>query len=189
MEKNLNTQDERLLQLVETKAFDALNEEEKAFVQERISPEEYTRMRTVIGESKYIYPMAEPKPLQVAEKKRGFVIPLYQAVAGIAAAVIISFFIFRNESVVTKVVEKPVYAQADTVYVDRVTVDTVVEYQTRYIESTRIEERTTPGCNTAQFVSGDNDVETPDLSGFSLKHSGQPASNDPTIALIPVIGL
>ena len=135
MEKNLNEQQQELLSLIEVKAFNELTNSERDFVLKQISQHEYELQHTVIAESLYVSADMEPLPLQIV-KKRALVIPLYQAVLGIASAVIISFFIFRSETTIIQPGNEIIIAQTDTVYVDKVIVDTVVEYKTQYIGKT-----------------------------------------------------
>jgi hypothetical protein len=187
MEKNLNEQQERLQTLLESKAFKALSDDERAFVLTHLSMEEYMLQHTILFESKELHDAYEPRALMLNEKKRGVVIPLYQAIAGVAAAVIISFFIFRSETTTVLPEEKTILAQTDTVYVDKMLIDTVVEYRTRYIErdaqTTYSNEVTSAQIDKTPAVSLSPPVLL-QLSSMDLTNKGDAGINDESIGLL-----
>jgi len=188
MKKNLNDQQEKLQALLESKAFETLSDDERVFVLNHLSKEEYILQRTILIESKQLHDAYEPRPLLLNDKKRGVVIPLYQAIGGIAAAVIISFFIFRSETTIVLPEEETILAQTDTIYVDKMLIDTVVEYRTKYLE--RDSQSTYSGeVNPAKL---DNNIPAvnfsapalPQLSSMDLTNKGSAGINDGSISLL-----
>ncbi|MDX2361647.1 MAG: hypothetical protein QNK23_12640 [Crocinitomicaceae bacterium] len=186
MEKEINKEQEMLMELIESKSFESLTEEEKGFVLEHMSEEEFNLQRKILLETKAMDDDVVPLPLIIPNKKRGIVIPLYQAIGGIAAAVLLSFFLLRTETTIEIPGEQLIVAQTDTVYVDKVIVDTIIEYRTEFIEravneNTAITENTN---STSQPMFGSSTSELPDLSTLDLSNRGTSAINDETYNLL-----
>lgn len=84
----------RLFDLIESKSFEALSNEEKSFVLEHVSEEEYNLHRRITEASSELhYETEEPLPLILPKEKKLFLtrsIPLYQALVG-AACLLLAF--------------------------------------------------------------------------------------------------
>lgn len=120
--------DARLFDLMDQKAFNELNEEEKRFVLTQMSEEEYSFQQTLMEESADLnYPNPAPLPLSIQKTtvvwyKRP--IPLYQVLA-IAAILVLMFTLFlKNESGVNLPTKQT--AQNDTEPVIQVIYDTII---------------------------------------------------------------
>ncbi|AEA43553.1 hypothetical protein [Fluviicola taffensis] len=93
---------ERLFDLIESKSFNKLTKEEKSFVLEHLSEEEYELQRKIISttsdmEEEHV----EPLPLVIPVQKKGFFtksIPLYQAIISVAAMLVVFIAIWPRES-------------------------------------------------------------------------------------------
>jgi hypothetical protein len=135
MEKEMNQNEERLLELMETKAFTALSATEKKFVLTMTFEEEYVIQYQLMQDSADFDDDLEPKALILpAKKRRGVVIPLYQTIGAVVAAVVISFFVFRSNDIVINEVEGPKIASVDTVFVELASVDTVFDTEIQYVD-------------------------------------------------------
>lgn len=90
--------DARLVDLIESKSFEALSPEEKDFVRKYLSEAEYNLQRKILGATgELVYPEAEPLPLALKPEKKPFfsrTIPLYQALIG-AACLLVVFFVIQ----------------------------------------------------------------------------------------------
>ena len=187
MEKNLNEQQERIQALIETKKFEALTAKEREFVLKHLSQEEYSLQHAILVESSELYDDHEPRPLILPQESKGIVIPMYQAVAGIAAAIILSFFLFRGGEIKGETNESTLLATTDTVYVDKVVHDTVVEYQTKYVDRVVVKTveksdgTATPVNSCGISISA---PVLPSLNSMDLENRGTTAANDETLTLV-----
>lgn len=91
---------ERLFDLIESRSFEELSPEERAFVLEHLSEAEYTLQRKVIAASSALeYGEEEPLPLVLPRERKHFFnrsIPLYQALLG-AACLLLIFLAMGNK--------------------------------------------------------------------------------------------
>jgi hypothetical protein len=114
------------------------------------------------------------------------VIPLYQTLIAIAAAVVLSFFIFRiNDSVILKF-EAPI-AIADTVYVEKERIDTLIQSETKIVTKyiNLQADCPSPSVQASQSSTVKNQPSfNPDFSALTLSNSGRPASKDETLNLV-----
>ncbi len=124
---------ERLFDLLETKPFEALSEDERAFVLAHITEDEYTAQRRVIGAtSELTYDVPEPLPMTGISGKSFLKksVPLYQVLIG-AACLLIGVFIFRNSDtsrVGFDLIDEPIaFSVSQTPQVIQVVHDTVIE--------------------------------------------------------------
>ncbi len=89
----MEEQHERLFDLIESKSFEELNEEEKSFVLAHLTETEYSMQRKVISATTALeYDSMEPLALQVPKTKKNLLnrsIPLYQVLIGAACIVIL----------------------------------------------------------------------------------------------------
>jgi hypothetical protein len=120
--------DARLFDLMDQKAFNELNEEEKRFVLSQMSEEEYSFQQTLMEDSADLnYP--DPVPLPLSIQKTTVVwykrpIPLYQVLA-VAAILVLMFTLFlKNESDVKLPTKQT--AQNDSEPVIQVIYDTII---------------------------------------------------------------
>jgi hypothetical protein len=94
----------RLFDLIESKSFEKLTEEEKNFVLTNLSEEEYKLQQKIINSASDLYDDSEePLPLAIPteKKKKGFFtksIPLYQAVISVAATLLIFIAIWPKQN-------------------------------------------------------------------------------------------
>ena len=194
MDKYLNDKEEQIQFLIETKQFSELSEEERALVLSELSEDEFILASLAIFESKSAYQELEARALVLPDEKKGVLIPipLWQAIASVAAAVVISFFLFRTEKIVEVKVGDGLIAQVDTVYLEKTIVDTVVQYETKYID--RIIERTSNSDVVAAALNNNQEIklnsnstrtqELADLDPSKLENKGNSMANDETFSLI-----
>ena len=176
---------EKWLELVETTQFEDLTPAEIQFVEANGGESKFRLDQRAINGAKDVYFIPEPRNLELNEKK-GIVVPLYQTLLAVAAAVVISFFVFRmNDTVILKF-NQPI-AGADTVYIEKATIDTVVQSETQLVTKyIKIPEE----CPTpTAFASQSSVVKSqpnfnPDFSSLTLSNSGRPASKDETFNLV-----
>lgn len=100
MEEHFESHIEALFDLISSKPYATLTAEEKAFVDQRISPEEYELQRKVMMATEELnYPDALPLPLEQPVKATPILmrsIPLYQVLVG-AACLLLGFFLFTGK--------------------------------------------------------------------------------------------
>jgi len=187
MDKELNNKQEILAHLIVNKEFEALTKEEKTLVLGEVTVADYSFRRKVLLESKDLYIIPTPNPLYL-EKKRGVVIPLYQAVSGVAAAVIAMFFIMNSTVSQSNPNSTTLLAAADTVYIHKNSVDTVYEYKTEFIDRVvyRSAEKIEYQWSEGLYKNGLNNqsFELPDLSTLKLENLGSPAVNDQALIFL-----
>lgn len=194
MDKYLNQAQEQIQFLIETKAYENLSSDERNLVMSEMSADEFKLRALAISEARFVSADAEPRALILKKEKKGVLIPipLWQAIASVAAAVLISFFLFRTNNTITIEKEAPLYAVADTVYVDRQIIDTVVEFKTEYVNRyiSNVDEELVVDISSKnqQFdkVASSNNVqqEIADLDPKKLANKGNSISNDETFSLL-----
>jgi len=121
---NTSTQhEERLYDLLEQKAFEALTSEEKAFVLTHMDEQSYRLQRATLlstQDTKHTFPT--PKPLALP-RKEAKTIPMYQAVLAVASVIV--FFLFfmpkKEETIRTIYKQAPVQVSTQTIH------DTIVQ--------------------------------------------------------------
>lgn len=192
MDKHLNEAEQQLLELVESTSFDELSKEQQTFVLKHISKEEYELRTIVLREGKNAYESLEPRKLQLEEdEKKGILIPipLYQTVAAVAAAFLIAFFLFKQSPDEAINSEAVPLAKVDTVYVEKILHDTVVQYKTQYVD--RVIREQAPENkeviveNRERGSSMSNQSPLmPDLVEINLKNKGRSMQDDETLELV-----
>jgi hypothetical protein len=126
METNLTHTEERLLDLFEKGLYHELTSEEQQFVLKNISVESFNLEHKLRFESKHLYQEATPKPL-LLPKKNGHIIRLISvSISSAAAAALLTYYIVSQQFDTMKIIQKPVYVMADTVFVPKV--DTIIKY-------------------------------------------------------------
>lgn len=186
----METRNEEMWQeLIESKDFDQLSNRENAFVSGRSTEANYQLERTVLLESKMLHQEVEPRPLLLEDEKKAIVIPLYQTILAVAAAFVVSFFLFRSNGNTTEIQKNQPLALTDTVYVEKQIIDTVIQTKTEYInfvtEKTIIQEVNCPQSNEnmSAVLSNQSNFEA-DLSATTLANKGTSAANDETLVLM-----
>jgi hypothetical protein len=182
MEKYRNTEVE-VQELLETKSYEALNAVERECVHVVMSREEYEKRRLILNESKKLRTQAAPRPLVLPAQEKGRVVPLYQAVAGVAAAVILTFFLMRMNSVEISADEPKIVAHTDTVYQERLRVDTIYLIEK---EQVRVQAAAQKLNNTAavEMNPAPGNLNAIPLNRLDLENKGTSAENDASLSLI-----
>lgn len=192
----------QLFDLVASKAYGSLTNEEKAFVDQHISPEEYEMQRSIIASTEELeYPSAVPlalEPLQASQPILMRSIPLYQMLIG-AACLLVGFFLFsgkktldvnfsddpfrisiQNNSPVIQVVHDTVFkslpllksTSAALTNLSSQLVDTVYLLQEQYAGNTRMLDASVPSLNVR-------------LNESLVQSSGVSAKDDKSTTLLP----
>lgn len=114
----MENQESYLFDLLESKSYDDLSENERKVVLTFLTEEEYRFQRRVLVATESLhYPVAEPLPLAVKSTKIGFfnrTIPLYQALLG-AACLLLIFNIFQSKKESDVIPSVAVSKQSDTI--------------------------------------------------------------------------
>jgi len=189
MDKFLNEQEQWLLELVETKSFTELSDAERAFVLEQMTQAEFELQRHLINETREMVEDLEPKPLQLAERKLGLLIPipLYQAVIGVAATLILSLLFIQSGQSPVSEHKNLELAIADTVFIEKQIVDTVVKYE--YIDRVvQIEtEKSASAITQSSPIKHDIAIAkpvVPPLNELNLHNKGVSLVDDKTFSLV-----
>jgi hypothetical protein len=138
MEKELNPNENLLVDLIENYDFFELNEKDKLFVLEQMSQEDYDFQRTIISEAKHIWETnITPRPLEFVSKntqRKGIVIPLYQAILAVASVIILFILIWPKDQINNDKVLK--FSENDTIIKTKIVHDTFVKYvpKIKYVE-------------------------------------------------------
>lgn len=195
----MEEQHERLFDLIESKSFEELTKDERAFVLEHLTEGEYTLQRKVIAATAALeYGDEEPLALTLPKTKKQFwnrPVPLYQVLIG-AACLVILFLVGNQKSYTlnwrfsenpleisltngvssgkiihdTIVKEIPVFRAASTIIRDTVT---IVQQVLKQPEKRMLE------------VS--NPVIYPELSERLLENKGSSYNEDQTTQFLPAI--
>lgn len=182
MEKELNNDELALMELIESKSFDALNLKEQAFVLSLISKNEYEVQHDILKEVAHLEESTMARPL-VLPTKKGFVVPLYQAIGGVAAAVVISFFVFKGDTYIYDSSESVQTARIDTLYIENTIVDTIIEYQKEYVDKIVVaQEKASSNVQLSENVSITSFVSTNDLP--VTKNKAHSLATDEMFALV-----
>lgn len=181
--------DDMWQELIEAKAFNQLSNTEKAFVLSVSSEENYRLERAVIVESKGVYVAEEPRPLILTEKKKAVIIPLYQALIAVAASFVVAFLLFRSSGNSIEIVKNQPLASTDTVYVEKLVIDTVIQTKTKYIQiaakqSNNDAIQPVSPCESTSSVLSNQGRFDADLSSSTIANKGTSAANDETRVLM-----
>ncbi len=138
MEKELNPNENLLVDLIENYDFFELNEKDKLFVLEQMSQEDYDFQRIIISEAKHVWETnITPKPLEIVSKntqRKGIVIPLYQAILAVASVIILFILIWPKDQINNDKLLK--FTENDTIIQTKIVHDTFVKYvpKIKYVE-------------------------------------------------------
>lgn len=126
MKTNLTNTEERLLELFEKGFFHELTLEEKQFVLNNITEASFNLEYKLRLESKRLYHAPTPNPLQLPKKNGQFIRLISASISSAAAATLLTYYVVSQQFDTIKIMQKPVYLMADTVFVPKV--DTVIKY-------------------------------------------------------------
>lgn len=172
--------------LVESKEFEQLTTEEREFVERASSEANYRAERDVLVASKMLYDEVEPQPLLIPSEKKAIVVPLYQVLLAVAASFVLGFFLFRSNQTTIELKQGETLAVTDTVYVEKLKIDTVIQTETKYVRVPSPQE-SLPSVNTVvqkNTVFGNQLEVQADLSTATLANKGTSASNDETLVFM-----
>jgi hypothetical protein len=129
MEKNINNEETRLFDLIESTNFSDLSITDRLFVESRMTEDDYNLQRRIMNDSSDLFSSnAEPIPLIIPSNKSVKTIPLYQALVAIAAVFIFFFCIWPNQE---KQIENTYATHQKTVIKKEYVHDTLVKYITK----------------------------------------------------------
>lgn len=175
-------------ELIESKDFDQLTNQERAFVLKVSSESAYRFERSIVLESKTVYGDFEPQALVIPSEKKAVGVPLYQLVLAVAASFVLGFFLFRSTATVIESGNVETIAVTDTVYVEKLKVDTVFQTETMYV---RVPEQapcaqfsTETATEQKNTVFGKQPQIQADFSDATLANKGTSASNDETLVFV-----
>lgn len=183
MEREMNSTDEQLYDLIESRSFDELSSDELSFVLSQTTKEEYIVGYQAIHESHSLNDSMTVRPLILSSKRIAIVVPLYQTLAAIAAAVLISFFVFRSSEIITTQVKVPSLAVADTVYIDNSRYDTVVEKEIHFIDRV-IYAKAKGQMVVREHIQSNSNIWVPEINTEDIASVGQSLKNDETYELV-----
>lgn len=182
MEKYSNSE-AQLQELLETKSYGSLTKDERELVHELMTEEEYSRRHKILAESGKLIVQVVPRPLQLPRQRKGVVVPLYQAVAGIAAAVVLTVLLVRMDRSEIQAGDPKIVATTDTVYQERLRVDTIY-----VVEKERNTQYARPGGTSSvtkvELSSAPGDLLTIPLNRMDLENKGSSALDDASLSLI-----
>lgn len=185
MDKFINEQEQQIMELVETKTFNELSDDERILVLKHFTQEEFDLQHRLLYETKSLTEELDPKPLILSERKSGIVIPLYQAIIGVAATLIISFLLFQVKQSPISEIKNVELAIADTVYIEKQVHDTVIKYVNRVVtvETEKIVSKNTPASSNEQGITIAQPFMLP-LNKLNLQNKGLALVNDETFSLV-----
>jgi hypothetical protein len=126
MKTKLTQTEERLLDLFEKGFFNELTLEEQRFVRMNTSEYAFNLEHKLRFESKRLYQEVTPNPL-LLQKKNGQIMRFISvSVSSAAAAALLTYYIVSQQFDTIKIMQKPVYLMADTVFVPKV--DTIIKF-------------------------------------------------------------
>ena len=129
MEKNINNEETRLFDLIESTNFSDLSITERSFVEAQMTEEDYNLQRRIITDSSNLFSNnVEPIPLLIPSNKKVRTIPLYQALLAIAAVFIFFFCIWPTQQ---KQIENTYATHQKKVIKKEYVHDTLVKYITK----------------------------------------------------------
>lgn len=187
MDKFINEQEQRILELVETKTFSELSDEERILVLNHFTQQEFDLQHLLIHETKSLTDELHAKPLVLNEKKSGLVIPLYQAIIGVAASLIISFLLFQAKQSPISESKNVELAIADTVYIEKQVLDTVIKYEyvdrIVFVDAENKVSENAPKTPNQQGITIAQPFVAP-LDELKLQNKGLTLVNDETYSLV-----
>lgn len=183
--------EERLLELLETKAYNALNEEERQLVDAEMSQDEYDFQRRILLEASEMDQNVVPRPLVFNRKTR--ILPfVWTASISAAAAVLIMFLVMPKESIELNfaIKEASSAVAADTVYVENRITDTIVNtiIQKEYV----VRNVSDASCDVQLDAYSGSQSVVPNIPTSEIANQGRSAKEDATLMQFspePFIGM
>lgn len=187
MEKNINNEETRLFDLIESTEFADLTVKDRLFVEHHISEEDYNLQRRIIKDSSHLFEEnIEPKQLDISavkEEKTLKSIPLYQALLAIAAVFLIFISIWPNP---TEINQTPVASTTKTKIEKEYIHDTIIQYvnQVKILKEmvfdTVKELITINNCSFQEpkLLEVSNTLELPDLNKELIATKGSSVKQD-----------
>lgn len=199
MEKELNHNETRLFDLIESYAFLDLNAEDKHFVLEQITQEEYEFQRQIIHASAELEEVqVRPKPLLVPiinKSANGKVIPIYQALIAVASVIVVFLILWPKNEVIDKAAIQ--LSENDTIIQTKIIHDTFVKYvpKIKYITKnspeTKIEYVTIYKSKTEEvpkLLEVAQSLNLPQITRETIQNRGNSLKEDQSSKLIkPII--
>jgi hypothetical protein len=182
MEAGLNKDQEKLLELQERFFFTELNKEEQVFVLRQTSRESFDLAHKALIESKKLYVVPETHPLVLPISHPTGSRQIILSIASATAAAIFTFLFSHRETVVIKVVEKPIYSTSDTVYLQNKIVDTVIEYREEKTKVAQEKSNLIPHIELTEQVKSNEAI--PPLTVLDIKNRGESMKEDKMVSLM-----
>lgn len=192
----------RLFDLIASKSFEELNDQEKSFVLSHVSEEEFRLQQTVLGAVQELsFEEVEPLPLVLPARKKRVLpktIPLYQAVIGAAACLAVGFFLFRGPrsgSVDLRFLEDPIRVSLINVPQNvQIVHDTIREKL--YLHSPaelvrdtlKVVQTVFVPVNETRMLEASNSLNTIPLDKHLLQAKTLSAKDDGSVKLLPDLG-
>ena len=196
MEREIDKNSEKLFDLIESKNWNQLSDEEMQFVLLQMTEDEFHFQRQILVEADDIFDEnSDPKPLLLPTKKVTPIfairIPLYQSILAVAATVLVFLMLWPNNQEIEQPIIRPVAQQKQEIKTNFVH-DTVV----KYITLTQIAERVVYDTITAvvqsnfkseepRLFQANNNLPILDLSPEKLEVRGSSLKEENTIDLLP----
>ena len=196
MEREIDKNSEKLFDLIESKNWNQLSDEEMQFVLLHMTEDEFHFQRQILVEADDIFDEnSDPKPLILPAKKATPIlamrIPLYQSILAVAATVLVFLMLWPKNQEIEQPVIRPVALQKQEIKTKFVH-DTVV----KYITLTQIAERVVYDTITAvvqsnfkseepRLFQANNNLPILDLSPEKLEVHGSSLKDENTVGLLP----
>lgn len=184
MDKYLNSDEERLFDLLESKDADQLTTEERQFVQQQMGLDEYTLHRNTMRESAVAFgeipePVAFSVPASHSGSFFGKSVPLWQALTAVAATILL-FLVLWPDSIPGKsqtTSHTQQLSHTDTVLLTQTRVDTVIRYIREQREAGT---ENTLAIEPAQIrmLEGNTAVVLPEISNEIISQRGRSLNDD-----------
>jgi hypothetical protein len=184
MDKYLNSDEERLFDLLESKDADQLTTEERQFVLQQIGLDEYSLQRNTMRESAAAFgEIPEPVTFSVPTSHSGSFfgksVPLWQALTAVAATILL-FLVLWPDSIPGKSQTNSHSQQlshTDTVILTQTRVDTVIRYIREQREAGK---ENTLAIEPApiRMLEGNTAVVLPEISNEIISQRGRSLNDD-----------
>jgi hypothetical protein len=196
----MEEQHERLFDLIESKSFEELTNEEKSFVLNHLTESEYNLQRTVIAAVPVLeYEDHEPLSLELPKTKKHFLnrsVPLYQVLIGAACLVVL--FLVGNQksfSLNWRFSEYPLEISVTGASSGKIIHDTIIkEIPVFRTASTIIRDTVTVVERILQqpekrMLEVSNTIVYPELSEKLLETKSTPFKDDQTAQFLPSMNI
>ncbi len=203
MDKKLTSSEQRLFELLETKRYEELSDDDQLFVTEECGVEEYEVQRQIIEQARIFEDSTpEPRPLLLPLEpsesvKKGLMIPLYQVLIGVAALLIFFFSIWPREETDLRHSSTEQPQKIDTIYQTMLIYDTITSYipQIQMVEkiirdTVLVFVPSTVDSDIPRLLDVNNTTALPDLTKDNLRNNGKSLKEDGMfINLLPMAGI